>query len=117
MADDRTLGEAEFCYLTTTKRVSGGDHTIEIWFALHGRTALLLAGNHASDWIRNIQARPAVQLRIGAQSFAGHGRVITDTAEAQLARELVFAKYQPGSADDLREWQQQALPVAVDLEL
>jgi hypothetical protein len=32
------------CYLTTTGRVSGRPHTIEIWFALQDRTLYVLSG-------------------------------------------------------------------------
>ena len=31
------LKDKDFCYLTTTGRVSGRQHTIEIWFALEGK--------------------------------------------------------------------------------
>ncbi len=34
MPDDlKTLADEDFCYLTTTGRISGRAHTIEIWFA------------------------------------------------------------------------------------
>jgi hypothetical protein len=33
-ADPRDLADEEFCYLTTTGRVTGRPHEIEIWFAL-----------------------------------------------------------------------------------
>ena len=34
----------DFCYLTTTGRISGRPHTIEIWFALDGHTRDLTGG-------------------------------------------------------------------------
>ncbi len=116
MIDLDTLASAEFCYLTTVGRVSGRLHTIEIWFALRGATALLLAGSHTSDWVQNIAANPAVTLRIGERVFEGCGRLVADHGEDQAARDLMFAKYQPGSAGDLREWQREALSVAIDLD-
>src|SRR6185312_13518616 len=36
--------DLDYCYITTTGRRSGKPHTIEIWFALDGRTLYLLAG-------------------------------------------------------------------------
>ena len=108
-----------FCYLTTTGRVSGKDHEIEIWFALDGATLYMLAGNHQSDWVKNIQRWPGVRVRIRDQVFSGQGRIVDESsAEAIRARELVGPKYdewQPGQAKT--GWTWEALPVAVDLEL
>ncbi len=50
--DLHALAHLEFGYLTTVGRVTGRLHTIEIWFALHDRTVYMLAGDHASDWVR-----------------------------------------------------------------
>jgi deazaflavin-dependent oxidoreductase (nitroreductase family) len=72
-------GTAPFCYLTTTGRVSGRPHTIEIWFALRDRTLYLLSGGRdRSDWVRNLLAHPEVTVRIGrrdAPTLAARARV------------------------------------------
>ena len=114
-------GAAPFCYLTTTGRVSGRPHTIEIWFALRDRTLYLLSGGgDRSDWVRNLLARAEVTVRIGrrdAAGLAGRARVVAPGSdEGELARELVTAKYQPGYGGDLSGWRRSSLPVAVDLE-
>lgn len=107
---------ATYCYLTTTGRVTGRPHTIEIWFALEERTAYLLSGGAGSaDWVQNILRSPRVTLRIGDRSFSGRGRVITDHGEEARARRLVHDKYQPGYGGDLSGWRRSALPIAVDL--
>ena len=107
--------ELDFCYVTTTGRRSGRPHTIEIWFALDGRTLYLLAGGgDTSDWVRNIRADGAVGLRLGDEDFIARGRVVEDPDEARTARDLVFEKYAPRN-DDLEEWRERALPVAIDL--
>jgi deazaflavin-dependent oxidoreductase (nitroreductase family) len=113
-------GGHAFCYLTTTGRVSGRPHTIEIWFALHGRTLYLLSGGgDRSDWVRNLQRDPAVTVRLGrrdADELPGRARVVeAGTDEDELARRLVAGKYQPGYGGDLSGWRRSALPVAVDL--
>ena len=113
-------GAAPFCYLTTTGRVSGRPHTIEIWFALEGRTLYLLSGGgDRSDWVRNLQTRPEVTVRVGrrdALARAGRARVVAPGSdEDALARRLVTDKYQPGYGDDLSGWRRSSLPVAVDL--
>lgn len=120
MADDLSRYAAEdFCYVTTTGRVSGRPHEIEIWFALDGPTLYMLAGGrHDSDWVKNLQQQPAVQVRIRERVFAGRGRVVDErSAEATRARELVGPKYdewQPGQPHT--GWTWEALPVAVDLD-
>jgi deazaflavin-dependent oxidoreductase (nitroreductase family) len=118
MDDLSTLAAEPFCYLTTTGRSSGRPHTIEIWFALHGATVYLLSGGgQDSDWVKNLQREPTVQLRIGTRRFTGRARVIDGPAEEdELARRLVTEKYQPGYAGDLRGWREASLPVAIDLE-
>ena len=105
-----------FCYVTTLGRVSGRRHTIEIWFAFHSATAYMLSGGgRASDWVRNLEKTPEVTVRIGGREFIGRARVVTAPDESHLARELVFAKYQPGYGGDLSGWRNRALPVAIDL--
>jgi deazaflavin-dependent oxidoreductase (nitroreductase family) len=110
------LAGEEFCYLTTTGRVSGKPHEIEIWFALQGATAYMLAGGGLrADWVANLRKTPAVTLRIGETTFAAQGRIITGMAEDALARRLLLEKYQPGYKGDLSDWGRTALPVAIHL--
>lgn len=109
----------QFCYLTTTGRSTGRLHEIEIWFALDGATLYMLAGNHNSDWVKNIEQQPRVVVRLRERIFNGHARVVTaGSAEERRARELVGPKYhewQPGQPET--GWTWTALPVAVDLQI
>lgn len=106
----------DFCYLTTTGRVSGQPHTIEIWFALDGSTLYMLSGGgDKADWVKNARRRPEVSVRLREAHFAGQARVVEGGDEDALARRLVVGKYQPRSGDDLSGWGVSALPVAVDL--
>lgn len=109
------LDREDFCYLTTTGRVTGKPHTIEIWFALNGRTLYMLSGGRGnSDWVKNIRHRPQVTVRIGQVSFGGSGRVVEDPEEDTLARSLLVSKYR-AEHRDLAKWGRTALPVAVDV--
>ena len=105
------------CYLTTKGRRSGRPHTIEIWFVVVGASAYLMAGGRErADWVRNLRADPEVTLRIGAESWAGRGRVVDDgTAEDQDARRRMLAKYATPGTGDLDSWGQSALVVAIDV--
>jgi len=109
------FADDDFCYLTTTGRVTGQPHTIEIWFALGGRTLYMLSGSHTSDWVKNLLRMPDVAVRLGETTFAGRARVVAQADEDALARRLVLEKYEPRSSDDLSGWGRTALPVAVDL--
>lgn len=114
-------GAAPFCYLTTTGRVSGRPHTVEIWFARRGPTLYLLSGGgERADWLRNLRRRPEVTVRIGrrnARQLPGHARVVDPgSPEDELARDLLVEKYQPGYGGDLSGWRRSSLPVAIDLE-
>jgi deazaflavin-dependent oxidoreductase (nitroreductase family) len=111
------LAELDFCYLTTTGRVTGTPHRIEIWFALREDTVYLMAGDRdRSDWIRNLMASPEVTLEIGDRKRSTSARVLDDgTEEDALARRLLLEKYgdRPGSGD-MSVWGRSALPVAID---
>lgn len=106
----------DYCYLTTRGRVTGDDHEIEIWYARDGDTLYLLAGaGDTSDWVLNLQAEPAVRVRLDEVTYTATGRVVTDPAEDRLARMLVFDKYQPRNHGELVAWRGRALPVALEL--
>ena len=109
-------GDDDYCYLTTRGRVTGNDHEIEIWYARDGDTLYLLAGaGERSDWVRNLQAEPAVWVRVGDATYSATARVVTDADEDARARTLVFDKYQPRNDGELVTWRGRALPVALDL--
>ncbi|MDQ3791477.1 MAG: nitroreductase family deazaflavin-dependent oxidoreductase [Actinomycetota bacterium] len=100
--------------MTTTGRVTGRPHEIEIWFALDGDTLYMLSDSHGSDWVKNLRRTPRVTVRIAGERFEGSARVVEDGEEDELARRLLVEKYEqePGS---LSNWRRTALPVAVDL--
>jgi deazaflavin-dependent oxidoreductase (nitroreductase family) len=112
-----SYADEDFCYLSTTGRVTGRIHTIEIWFAADGERLYLLAGaGERSDWIRNLRADPHVGVRIADRLWDGSADVVTDAAEREAAAALVFDKYQPRYGGDLTSWQASSLLVAVSLD-
>jgi deazaflavin-dependent oxidoreductase (nitroreductase family) len=113
---DPALRDESFCYLTTTGRVTGRPHEIEIWFALEGTTAYIMAGNHGSDWVRNARKHPAVSLRIGDRTFEAIARAVTEPGEDAFARRLLVEKY-ASPRDRLESWGRSALPVAFELQI
>ena len=110
------LASEEFCYLTTTGRVTGSPHEIEIWFALRGSTLYMLSGGgDRADWVRNLRRDPRATVRVDGETFVGRAREAADEEENELARRLLVEKYErsPGS---LANWRRSALPIAVDLD-
>lgn len=92
--------EPQFLYLTTTGHKTGKPHEIEIWYVEHqGRYYLVSEMRQRSHWVQNIQANPAIALRVGqrdAPLINGTGRVIDPAHEPELAAQvaaLMDAKY------------------------
>lgn len=111
------LSGEEYCYLTTTGRVSGRPHEIEIWFVIHDNTLHLLSGGkHESDWVKNLLKNPSVTVRIAKHAFAGTARVVTDEQEDNKSRYSMAEKYQEWEEGrTLSNWARTALPVAIDV--
>lgn len=110
------VSDEQFAYLTTTGRVTGDPHEIEVWFAVDRATAYFLAGGrHNADWVRNLRVAPTVTLRIADHTVTGSARTVAaGSDEDTRARQLVWQKY-TNTAQDLRDWRDNALPVAVDI--
>lgn len=115
MSGDPDLASLPFGYLTTTGRVSGRSHRIEIWFALHdGVVYLLSGGRDAADWVRNILVTPEVVFEIGDVRRLTRARVLEPgTREDAIARRLLLEKY-GGGGENLDGWARTSLPVAID---
>lgn len=118
MAPFERLGNEAFAYLTTTGRVSGRPHTIEIWFALDGATMYMLSGGgDRADWVKNIAKTGDVRVRVGSRTVSAAARIVAEgTDEDDKARRLLDGKYM-GWRDGKRLsfWARGALAVAIDL--
>jgi nitroimidazol reductase NimA-like FMN-containing flavoprotein (pyridoxamine 5'-phosphate oxidase superfamily) len=114
--DSESAGE-DYCYITTTGRITGKPHTIEIWFGYADGTLYILAGGgERSDTVRNGRKAPDVRVKVDDREYAGVMRTVRDADEDALARRLLLEKYSPGYGGDLSDWGRNALPVAIDLK-
>ena len=111
------LADEDYCYLTTTGRVTGKPHQIEIWFGLKENTVYLLSGNKdKSDWVKNMVRNPSVTVKIATKTFNAVARIVTDKEEDMMARNMLADKYHERKANgSLDTWARTALPVAIDL--
>jgi deazaflavin-dependent oxidoreductase (nitroreductase family) len=111
------LAKEDYCYLTTTGRVTGTPHEIEIWFGVQNSSIYLMAGNHRSDWVKNLLKDPNVTVRIAKHNFMGTARSVKNEQEEIMARNRLADKYKERETDgSLSEWARTALPVAIDLQ-
>jgi len=112
------LKEEDYCYFTTTGRVTGNPHEIEIWFGLNNTSIYLMSGDGKSDWVKNLKKNPAVKVRIAKRTFNATARIVEDEAEQMLARNLLANKYNERKANGaLSKWARTALVVGLDLTL
>ena len=111
------LADEEYCYLTTTGRVTGNPHVIEIWFGARERSIYLLSGGgRGSDWVRNLLKAPEVTVRIAKTTFSAAARLVSEPEEELAARYMLAEKYKEWEAEKvLSEWARTALVVGIDL--
>jgi deazaflavin-dependent oxidoreductase (nitroreductase family) len=112
------LKTEQYCYLTTTGRVSGKPHRIEIWFGVDGDSIFLLSGGgEESDWVKNLRANPKILVRIAKTQFTGVAQIVHDVDVDAMARRLLAAKYYSWSeGKELNDWASTALPVKIELQ-
>ena len=110
------LKSEAYCYLTTTGRVTGNPHEIEIWFGLNNTTLYLMSGDGKSDWVKNLKKNPSVTVRIAKHTFNATARIVEDEAEQMTARNLLADKYNERRANGtLSKWARTALVVGLDV--
>jgi len=111
------LAEERYCYLTTTGRVTGKPHEIEIWFSYKDGTLYLLSRNiDRSDWVKNLLKNPSVTVRIGEQIFSATARLVEEKDEEIMARNLHADKYNERRINgSLAEWVRTALVIGIDV--
>jgi deazaflavin-dependent oxidoreductase (nitroreductase family) len=105
--------DPEYAYVTTTGRVSGRPHTVELWYRCIGDVVWFIAGGGtSSDWVANLVAEPRVSVRIGDDTFEGIASI--DDQDAPEARRALAVRYQgwrEGQA--LSGWATTGLTVAI----
>lgn len=89
----------QFLYLTTTGRVTGNPHTIEIWYVDYANCYYLCSEYpEKSDWVRNVKRKPSVSYYIAEQdqtmpTQAGQASIVDDINLIEILREKFESKY------------------------
>ena len=104
--DLQNLREEQFCYLTTTGRVTGNPHEIEIWFGIQNNGIYLMSGGGSkADWVKNLLKNSNVTVRIGKHTIRGIARLVKDQQEEMSTRNMLAYKYNERESDgSLDEW-------------
>jgi len=108
-ADWSALADVENCQLETNP---GAPHSINCWCAAsHGKvyvpSSMILGPTVPTEreWVRNVQADPAVRLRVGASVYELTAVRVEDATEYESARSALEARYEldPAERDPERE--------------
>jgi deazaflavin-dependent oxidoreductase (nitroreductase family) len=83
---NNSFDREQYLYLTTRGRKSGLPREIEIWFSYRDGRFYLIAEYPTANWVQNLRADSAVQLRVAGRSFSAHARFVTLESEPELHR-------------------------------
>jgi deazaflavin-dependent oxidoreductase (nitroreductase family) len=108
-----TTTDHEFAYLTTTGRVSGQPHRIEIWYRRIDDVVWFISGGRdGADWVQNLRANPACTVEIGDDVLTGEA--FFEPQDALAPRQALAARYQGWrEPDPLTPWATTGLLVGV----
>lgn len=71
--------------LTTRGRRTGRPRTCGLNYAVLGDTVYVMSGFGRTDWIRNLEADPRVEVCLGQDRWSAQARVVTDPDERRRA--------------------------------
>jgi deazaflavin-dependent oxidoreductase (nitroreductase family) len=71
--------------LTTRGRRTGRPRTCALNYAIDDGTVYVMSGFGRTDWIRNLEADPHVEVALGQDRWAGDARMVTDPGERSRA--------------------------------
>ena len=74
------LEETPYLNLTTKGRRTSLSRTVELWFAFEGSRLFFLA-HEDSDWWKNVEKTPRVEVEVGEILFEGSGSLVQEKLE------------------------------------
>jgi hypothetical protein len=86
------LEETPYLNLTTKGRRTGVSRSVELWFAFENGKLFFLA-HEDSDWWKNVERNPRVEVEVGEIIFEGYGSL------AQGKLEYVFSLFRRKYSD------------------
>jgi deazaflavin-dependent oxidoreductase (nitroreductase family) len=106
LSDLEKVKKEKFIYLTTTGRKTGKPHTVELWFAISDNRIFLSHEGTMTDWMKNIQKKGDVNVKIGNIKLAGKAGITPDKgASREMGKKALYEKYYgPASKEVLDGW-------------
>jgi deazaflavin-dependent oxidoreductase (nitroreductase family) len=94
IAFSRGMGPSFVLLLTTIGRKSGLPRVTPLQFEeIDGLFYVAAARGQRADWFRNIQANPAVEVRLKNRQFRGQGQPVTDPARIADFLQVRFQRH------------------------
>jgi deazaflavin-dependent oxidoreductase (nitroreductase family) len=81
------------CRLTHYGRKTGRPHEVTIWFLVDGDVVYLVTADRRRQWVRNVLARPGIELRAGRETFRREAEPVTEGRDITRVIELLKRKY------------------------
>ena len=88
--------QEKYLYLTTRGRKTGKPREIEIWFTHYEGCFYVIAEYPTSNWVQNLRANPAVEVRVSEEKCSAQARVLqkeTDAGLIKMIQQLSEKKY------------------------
>jgi len=111
------LEQHDFAYLTTSGRVTGEPHRVEIWFAiLDGFLWVNSGGGRRSDWVKNLIRDPRLVVEVGDESWAATAS-LEENMTPHPARQRLAGRYQGWrKGQPLSEWARTSLLICIEAD-
>jgi hypothetical protein len=87
IADEKCL------YLTTTGRMTGKLHTVELWFAVAGTNIYLSHEGEFTDWMKNLLKDNRVVVEIQGKKWNGTAQIFQRGEAFGLGKHALYLKY------------------------
>lgn len=99
------IKQEKHLYLTTVGRVTGHQHTVELWFAVSEGKIYLSHEGAPTDWMKNLCKTDQVEMTITDNRFTGRGRVVSETEIFSQGKYALYHKYYGfAEADVIDDW-------------
>lgn len=78
--------QEKYLYLTTRGRKTGRPREIEIWFTHYQGCFYVIAEYATSNWVKNLESDPVVEVRVGLQTFPAQARILQANSDPKLVK-------------------------------
>ena len=88
-------------YLTTIGRVTGNQHTVELWYAIYHEKIYLSHEGPYTDWMLNIIKDNHVDFKISNIQFKGKACIVKKGKVFEVGKHALYLKYYGKANEDI----------------